>query len=65
MKLKSHSGAKKRMMKKGKNKFFTQKSAKRHLLSNKSKRQKNLNSRGQAVDDTNMRRISRMLPGYK
>ena len=62
MKLKSHSGAKKRVLKKGKKKFFMQKSGKRHLLSNKSKRQKNLHPRGMQGHKTNERMIERLLP---
>lgn len=62
MKLKSHSGAKKRVKINGKGKKFLQKAGKRHLLTNKSRRQKNFNSKGAPVDYTDLQRLNRLLP---
>jgi len=45
MKQKTHSGAKKRVKKTGTGKFIVQKSCRNHLLVNKSKRQKQIESK--------------------
>lgn len=39
------------------------KSCKKHLLDNKSKRQKKLNSKGKPLDPVSVKEIRRMLPG--
>lgn len=61
MKLKTHRGLKKRV-KKTKHKIKMQKSAKNHLLRNKSKRQKNLDNTGKLVHTRNLKKVKRMLP---
>ena len=62
MKLKSHSGTKKRIRKTGKNKLMMQKSCKRHLLMNKSKRQKKVSTKGLELDASNVKKVKRLLP---
>ncbi len=62
MKLKSHSATKKRVKFTGTGKIRLQKSAKKHLLSQKSKRQKNLNKGGQATTLANDYNIRKLLP---
>jgi len=41
------------------------KSCKKHLLSNKSKKQKKLNKKGMPLDPVNVKEILRMLPGNR
>ena len=60
MKAKTHSGTKKRVKKTGTGKLIMQKSCKRHLLVNKSKRQKNIKTLG--VDATNVKKLRKLLP---
>lgn len=62
MKLKSHSGLKKRIKISGKGKISFQKPGKRHLLINKSKRQKSLFKLGKPVHAGDDRKIRRLLP---
>lgn len=62
MKQKTHSGAKK-TIKQTKTGMRVNKAAKRHLLTNKSKRQKNITE--MAVHPTRVRAIRRMLSGVK
>lgn len=65
MKLKSHSATKKRVKftgSKGKKKIRLQKSAKQHLLVNKSKRQKKKNEGGQETSKGNEKNILKLLP---
>lgn len=64
MKLKSNSTAKKRFRRTagGKGKLMQKKSAKNHLLRNKSKRQKDAFDKGKPVSATNRRRIAAVLP---
>lgn len=61
MKLKSHSGMKKRIKIK-KRKLMMQKSAKNHLLVNKSKRQKNVHKSGKVVSPANLKYVKLQLP---
>ena len=61
MKIKSHSGTKKRVRAR-KNKLMMQKACKNHLLSNKSKRQKNAFTCGYEVDSTNLKKVKKLLP---
>jgi ribosomal protein L35 len=64
MKLKTHSGLKKRIKvkkSKGKVKLFYQKAARNHLLVNKSKKQKGLQTYVEA-DQTRVRAIRRLMP---
>lgn len=62
MKLKTHKGASKRIKKTSTGKLIYQKPNKRHLLINKSKRQKKLNSSGAALHSTDQAKIRRLLP---
>jgi len=65
MKLKSHSGTKKRVKVRASGKMTFNKSAKRHLLINKSRRQKNKFKFGMPVTDTLKGTIKKLLPGTK
>lgn len=60
-KLKSHSGAKKRVRKTGSGKMAMKRHGRNHLLSQKSKRQKRL-SRTLVLHPTNIANIERLLP---
>jgi large subunit ribosomal protein L35 len=63
MKLKSHSGAKKRVKISSKGKIIFQKPCKRHLLINKSKRQKATGTTGgMSLHKTDEYKIKRLLP---
>lgn len=62
MKIKSHSGAKKRVRRSGKKHFKMRKSCRSHLLANKSKRQKRLANRDRLVSQTNLRKLKSLLP---
>lgn len=64
-KLKTRSSAKKRVKITGSGKIRLQKSAKSHLLVNKSKRQKNLHEGGKATSKGNEANIRRMMPHSK
>lgn len=61
MKLKSHSGTKKRVKISGRGKIFFRKSSKQHLLINKSKRQKALQNLGKLVDPSDEKKIKKLL----
>lgn len=61
MKKKSHSGLKKRVKKTGTGKFKFSKSAKKHLLVNKSKRQKKLNRGGKIASASDAKWIAKLL----
>ncbi len=61
MKKKSHSGLKKRVKKTGKGKFVFTKSAKKHLLVNKSKRQKKVNRAGKVASASDAKWIGKLL----
>lgn len=60
-KLKSHSGAKKRVRKTGSGKLAMKRHSRNHLLSQKSKRQKRLN-RTLVLHPTNIANIKALLP---
>ena len=60
-KLKSHSGAKKRVRKTGSGKLVLRRGRRSHLLQQKSKRQKHL-SRLLLVDPTSYAQIKRLTP---
>lgn len=63
MKLKSHSGAKKRVKFNSNGKMFFKKAGKRHLLINKSKRQKKTNMKtGKPVNPSFVSMIKKLLP---
>ncbi len=61
MKKKSHSGLKKRVKITGKGKFMFSKSAKKHLLVNKSKRQKKLHQGGKVASASDSKWIAKLL----
>ncbi len=60
-KMKSHSGAKKRVRKTGSGKFAFSRRGRRHLLQQKNKRQKRLN-RTVMAHKTNVRALKALLP---
>lgn len=62
MKLKSHSGLKKRIKFSARGKVFMRKPGKKHLLINKSKRQKDAFAAGKPVHHSDAERIARLLP---
>lgn len=62
MKLKSHSGTKKRVKISSRGKIMFQKPAKRHLLINKSKRQKNKYRNGMPAHAADVAKIKHLLP---
>jgi len=62
MKLKTHSGAKKRVRLTGTGKALFDKTAKRHLLSQKSRKAKGRDKYGHLVCDADMLKIKRALP---
>ena len=62
MKLKSHSATKKRVKFTGSGKIRLQKSAKKHLLAQKSKRQKKLFKGGKPTTTGNEKSLRRLLP---
>lgn len=62
MKLKTLSSAKKRVRITGTGKVLTDKSRKRHLLSQKSKKAKGRNKYGVELSDANARAIKASLP---
>lgn len=62
MKLKTRKSAKKRIKITGKGKIRFQKSAKKHLLLKKSKRQKKLHKGGKATTLTNEKNMHKLLP---
>ncbi|MCC7432296.1 50S ribosomal protein L35 [Candidatus Peregrinibacteria bacterium] len=61
MKKKSHSGLKKRIKITGKGKVKFTKSAKKHLLVNKSKRQKKLNRGGKVASASDTKWIKKLI----
>lgn len=63
MKQKTHSGTKKRVKVRAGGKLMVDKAAKRHLLVNKSKRQKSAFPSGMPVTTAHMKAIRRLLPG--
>jgi large subunit ribosomal protein L35 len=60
-KLKSHSGAKKRIRKTGSGRLKFNRNSRNHLLSQKSKRQKRLN-RTKMMHETNEHALRHLLP---
>lgn len=62
MKLKSHSGLKKRIKITGRGKFLFRKPCKNHLLINKSKRQKELYRSGKSATPGDHERVKKLLP---
>lgn len=62
MKIKTHSGAKKRVKVRAKGKMVLQKSCKQHLLSNKSKRQKESFKGGMPISTGNEKVLRKLLP---
>ena len=60
-KLKSHSGAKKRLRKTGSGKLAFNRNSRNHLLMQKSKRQKRLN-RTKMLHPTNARALALLVP---
>ncbi len=62
MKLKTHTGAKKRVKITGTGKYVFAKTAKRHLLSDKSKRAKGRDRYGRVADGTNIQECRVSLP---
>lgn len=62
MKLKTHSGAKKRVRITGTGKIMVDKTAKRHLLSQKSKKAKGRDKYGKVISDSNMKAAKISLP---
>lgn len=62
MTLKTRSGVKKRVKVTAKGKFKLQKAAKRHLLSDKSKKAKGRNKYGLIVSKAENKKIARQLP---
>lgn len=63
MKIKSHSGTKKRVKVRKSGTVMVQKSARNHLLINKSKKQKGSFINGMPVHPTMMVSLRRQLPG--
>jgi large subunit ribosomal protein L35 len=61
--IKSHSGAKKRLKVTGKHKYAGNKPAHNHLLGQKSKRQKRLYRQTTVVSSVFGKQVKRMLPG--
>lgn len=62
MKLKSHSASKKRFKVTGTGKLRANKAGKKHLLFNKSKRQKRLNKSGVGLYSKDEANIKKLLP---
>ena len=60
-KLKSHSGAKKRVWKTGSGRLAFKRHSRNHLLMQKNKRQKRIN-RTVVAHDTNLRALEGLLP---
>ena len=63
MKQKNHSGAKKRVKVRKSGTASVEKSAKRHLLSNKSSKAKKANPFGMPVHKTRLKSVKRLLAG--
>lgn len=63
MKQKTHSGLKKRVKVRKSGTVMVQKSCQRHLLDNKSKKQKKLNKSGMPVPAGRRQSLRRLMPG--
>ena len=61
MKKKSHSGLKKRVKVTAKGKLIFDKSAKKHLLTNKSKRQKGVHPSGKVAHPSDSKYLNKLL----
>jgi len=62
MKLKSHSASKKRFKVTAKGKLIAKKAGKKHLLFNKSKRQKKLHKSGMGLNAKDTSNMKKLLP---
>jgi large subunit ribosomal protein L35 len=62
MKMKSHSGAKKRFHKTGTGKFMRKQAGKRHILTGKNRERKRRLSGSVVVDGTSSATLGRLLP---
>ncbi len=62
MKVKTHSGAKKRIRKTGTGKLQTEKAARRHLLLQKSRRQKAKGKSPIELSSAMTRKVKKMIP---
>lgn len=62
MKMKSHSGAKKRFHKTGTGKFMRKRAGKRHILTGKNRERKRRLSGSVVVDSTSSATLGRLLP---
>lgn len=62
MKMKSHSGAKKRFKRTGSGKFMRRKAGKRHILTSKNRERKRRLSGAVLVDETKTKALGRLLP---
>ncbi|MEK7523664.1 MAG: 50S ribosomal protein L35 [Patescibacteria group bacterium] len=62
MKLKTHSGLKKRIKISSRGKMMYQKPGKRHLLINKSKRQKATHNMGAPLHHGDQKKVRHLLP---
>lgn len=64
MKAKTHSGAKKRVKITWTGKYILEKSCKRHLLSDKSKKAKGRDKYGKVANSANSRELKQSLPNW-
>ncbi|MBI2453786.1 50S ribosomal protein L35 [Candidatus Peregrinibacteria bacterium] len=62
MKLKTHRGLKKRIKISARGKIMFRKPGKKHLLINKSKRQKSLHPLGKPLTPSDERKVHQLLP---
>ncbi len=62
MKVKSHSGAKKRFKRTGGGKFLRKKAGKRHILTSKNRERKRRLSGAVVVDETKKAALEKLLP---
>ncbi|OIO52381.1 50S ribosomal protein L35 [Candidatus Peregrinibacteria bacterium CG1_02_41_10] len=62
MKIKTHSGAKKRIKITASGKFKFRKSCKNHLLSHKSKEQKRVGLQGVVLNSSDVKKLKKLLP---
>jgi large subunit ribosomal protein L35 len=62
MKVKSHSGSKKRFKRTGSGKFLRKKAGKRHILTSKKRDRKRRLSGAVVVDDTKKAALAKLLP---
>lgn len=63
MKLRTHSGTKKRIKVRKSGKLMVQKTSRKHLLADKSKRQKHLYRSGMPVTATRLDGLKKLIPG--